>query len=66
LLFNILCSSLLIDIEFSYSEIEAYRISAEALSEAILKIEQSTKYVGDADDIQRRLEGCYKKVMFEE
>ncbi len=55
-----------VDIEFSDSEVEAYRIFAEALSEATSKIEQSTKYVDDSDDIQRRLEGCYKKVMLEE
>jgi serine/threonine-protein kinase len=55
-----------LDIEFSESEIDYYRIFAEELSEVTSKIEQSTKYVDDPDDIQRRLEGCYKKVMLEQ
>ncbi len=54
------------DIDFSMEEKEVYRTFADELSMAISKIEQSTKYVDNPNDIQRKLEECHKKVMLEQ
>ncbi len=44
-----------VEIEFTQPEMDAYRTFADQLSEVTSKIEQSTKYVDNPDDIQRRL-----------
>jgi hypothetical protein len=55
-----------LDIDFKESELYAYREFSGSLYQCISKIEQTTKYVDDLEEIQRGLEDSYKKVMLEE
>lgn len=55
-----------IDIQFSEDELNAYRDFAYDLSSVTSKIEQSTKYFDDTQDVERKLEDTYRKVMLEE
>lgn len=54
------------EIPFSESEREAYRNFADDLSLSLSKIESSTKYYSDADEVERKLEDAYRSVMLEE
>lgn len=53
------------DIEFNNHELQAYRAFADELDATIVRIEESAKYVNDPDDIIRKLENCYRRVMLE-
>ena len=53
------------DINFSQYEKNIYREFVNEITAAISKIEQSTKYFDNPDEILRRLEEAYKKVMLE-
>lgn len=55
----------LYEMPFSEEELEAYRNFADDLSDAISKIERSTKYFDNAGDIERKLEAVYRTVMLE-
>jgi len=54
------------EIDFSNAELIAYRNFATDLSKIISKIENETKYYDDVQDIQRKLEDAYRKVMLED
>ncbi len=53
------------EIDFSNSELIAYRNFATDLSSIVSKIENETKYYDDVQDIQRKLEDAHRKVMLE-
>lgn len=53
-------------IDFSESELSAYRSFANNLSNVTSKIEQETKYYDDVQEIERKLEDAYRKVMLED
>jgi len=54
------------DIGFTNRELKSYREFSSNLHYVVAKIEVSTKYREDVEDIQSKLEDCYKKVMLEE
>ena len=54
------------DIGFEDTELSVYRDFSSSLHAAVSKIEVSTKYREDLEDIQSKLEECYKKTMLEE
>ncbi|WP_027390424.1 protein kinase family protein [Chrysiogenes arsenatis] len=54
------------EIKFSNYELSAYRSFANDLSRVISKVEQSTKYHREAQDVERKLEDAYRLVMLEE
>jgi hypothetical protein len=57
-----LLSDKFLDIEFEQWELEVYRAFSDSLHVAASKIEQSTKYQDEIDDVQSKLEDLYKKV----
>ena len=54
------------DIPFTEDELSAYRDFAGDLSSVISKVEQSTKYFDSPQDIEKKLEDAYRKVMLED
>ncbi|MDQ1637170.1 MAG: eukaryotic-like serine/threonine-protein kinase [Pyrinomonadaceae bacterium] len=55
-----------LDIDFTDDELETYRHFSDSLHSVTSKIEENAKYRADLDDIQTKLEDCYKKVMLEQ
>lgn len=53
------------ELPFSLEEREAYRLFANDLSASVSRIEHSTKYWKDPDDVERKLEDAYRSVMLE-
>ncbi len=54
------------DIPFTEDECSAYRDFASDLSSVISKVEQSAKYFDSPQDIEKKLEDAYRKVMLED
>ena len=54
------------EIQFTESELHAYRKFSSYLFESIAKIETDCKYFNDAELIQKKLENYFRKVMLEE
>ena len=55
-----------VDIPFTEDELSAYRDFASDLSSVISKVEQSAKYFDSPQDIEKKLEDAYRKVMLED
>ncbi|MCG9892690.1 MAG: protein kinase [Thermosynechococcaceae cyanobacterium MS004] len=53
------------EIEFSYSQTQAYRKFADNLADVLSKIERGTKYKDDVDKIKRQLADAYRTFMLE-
>lgn len=54
------------DIPFTEDELSTYRDFASDLSSVISKVEQSAKYFDSPQDIEKKLEDAYRKVMLED
>lgn len=61
-----LLSTRMSELPFSDEELDAYRRFADDLSMSVSKIEHSTKYWTDPDDVERKLEDAYRSVMLEQ
>jgi serine/threonine protein kinase len=61
-----LLSDKFLDIQFTKKELDAYRAFSDNVFSVASKIEQHTKYRDDIEEIQAKLEECYKKVMLEQ
>lgn len=55
-----------LEIEFDGNDLWAYREFSSCLSQLVSKMEQNTKYYDDVEEIQSKLENCFKKIMLEE
>ena len=54
------------EIDFSKSEVQAYRAFSQKLEEHVTKIETGAKYQSDIDRFQRELDDAYRSFMLEE
>lgn len=59
-------SEKLTETDFSYTQINVYRMFAESISSAITKIEKGAKYNSDIDKIKRQLTDAHRSFMLEQ